>query len=294
MRLAYHDVAWIKDPETEKLIGVCLGYDYCAEHEWGTKELNQLLGIWAGDPTTEKKVWGFNRHRVTNPSLVKFFETEVSLVPEGKKRKAKTTVYACGLLSQYSFEKDAENIERAKERITTNTWHFDENHPLRAMWDGATFLFWSLDKEKVEEVYKHFQEKRILKGMKPATPFGGSGLMFLFEEAYSKEYEKTVIEEQKDYLDMWNRVHKNGILSRLEKAKKGYYACNPKKIQFESHVSDTEERKIKDVQKKSKLPDIIFWLNPADQQNTNYGWFTVEELDQWCKDTGPIPMKKEK
>jgi hypothetical protein len=39
---------------------------------------------------------------------------------------------------------------------------------------------------------------------------------------------------------------------------------------------------------------VVFWLNPTDQQKNNYGWFTVEELEQWIEGKGPIPMKKKK
>ncbi len=34
---------------------------------------------------------------------------------------------------------------------------------------------------------------------------------------------------------------------------------------------------------------VIFFLNPAQQDKNNYGWFTVEELEQWLEGKGPIP-----
>lgn len=32
----------------------------------------------------------------------------------------------------------------------------------------------------------------------------------------------------------------------------------------------------------------MFWLNPMNQKKYNHGWFTIEELQQWAKDNGPI------
>jgi hypothetical protein len=36
----------------------------------------------------------------------------------------------------------------------------------------------------------------------------------------------------------------------------------------------------------------MYFLNPMRQQENNFGWFTVEELEQWMEGKGPIPGKK--
>ena len=43
--------------------------------------------------------------------------------------------------------------------------------------------------------------------------------------------------------------------------------------------------------RKSQHP-VMYWLNPADQDKNNAGWFTVEELDQWIAGTGPVVNSK--
>ena len=35
-------------------------------------------------------------------------------------------------------------------------------------------------------------------------------------------------------------------------------------------------------------------VTPMNQKDVNFGWFTVEELEQWINGKGPIPMKKQK
>ena len=59
----------------------------------------------------------------------------------------------------------------------------------------------------------------------------------------------------------------------LEKAKCRYYALS---------------LRWKDDDKK----EVIFWLNPMEQDKNNFGWFTVEDLKDWAKGKGKIPMKK--
>ena len=44
MREAYHGKEILKDDD-ENFYGINLGYDYCAEHEFGLKELEYALGI---------------------------------------------------------------------------------------------------------------------------------------------------------------------------------------------------------------------------------------------------------
>src|SRR3546814_16244788 len=35
------------------------------------------------------------------------------------------------------------------------------------------------------------------------------------------------------------------------------------------------------IEGRSTIHPVIFFLNPAKQDQNNYGWFTVEELDKW-------------
>lgn len=33
---------------------------------------------------------------------------------------------------------------------------------------------------------------------------------------------------------------------------------------------------------------IVFWLNPWEQRIHHSGWFTVEELELWAENKGPV------
>ncbi len=46
-----------------ELIGVCLGFDFCAEHEWGIKDLHERLGC-------KFNKFGFDRLKVYNKKAI--------------------------------------------------------------------------------------------------------------------------------------------------------------------------------------------------------------------------------
>lgn len=66
---------------------------------------------------------------------------------------------------------------------------------------------------------------------------------------------------------------KTKIKKILDRAGKKYFALSPR---------------WKDENKK----EVIFWLNPYYQDIDNFGWFTVDDLKDWAKGKGKIPMKK--
>lgn len=262
MRKAFSDVDFIEDEG--KLVGVCLGYDYCAEHEWGIKGIKRSLGIWSGDPKTEKKVFGFKRHKITNGSSVKWFETTV------KKKK----FYG---ISNYSsnWRKEEEVLKYLKEFISS----YDLEKELHSAWDENAFVFWSPNKQRMKILFDAFQNTNILYGMhKSNNPFAGSGLIFMLGDYVTEEEEKEVIEEQKKYYDLHKRVNKTKILENLRKAGCEFYACSPKEFDSEEAMN-------------SKLKGVLFWLNPMGQDKNNSGWYTIEELKEWINGKGPIPKE---
>ena len=38
--------------------------------------------------------------------------------------------------------------------------------------------------------------------------------------------------------------------------------------------------------------EVVFWLNPQEQQIYDANWYTVEQLDQWAKGEGPVIKTK--
>jgi hypothetical protein len=38
---------------------------------------------------------------------------------------------------------------------------------------------------------------------------------------------------------------------------------------------------------------IRFWLNPTDQVQYQSGWYTIDELLQWSRNSGPVIVRDE-
>ena len=69
MRRGYKN-GWLEN-DNKEMIGINLGADYCAEHEWGTKDLREILGV-----TDDKNVMGIERYRINNPKAEHLFLRE--------------------------------------------------------------------------------------------------------------------------------------------------------------------------------------------------------------------------
>ena len=77
---------------------------------------------------------------------------------------------------------------------------------------------------------------------------------------------------------------KTGVKKKLEKAGKRYFACSPK---WANEIKSTADGKIETKH------DVIYWLNPMEQNIHNFGWYTVEDLEEWIEDKGKVPMTEE-
>jgi hypothetical protein len=79
----------------------------------------------------------------------------------------------------------------------------------------------------------------------------------------------------RDQLEIKKSAFETGIHKKLKEADKKYFALSPR---------------WKDKDKK----EVVFWLNPYDQQNNNFGWYSAKDLEEWIEGKGPVPKNKEK
>ena len=267
--------SWVE--KGDSTLGISLGYDFCAEHEWGVRPLEEKLGVWDGDPKTESKIFGERRHLVTNSTSISMKEVTTSYIK--KENKTKKTEGTLWMLTS------APDLDRLVEQYLTGSSYllervFEENEIL-ACWSDSNFLVFSTEKEKMDQLYVAFKTDRILMWPPAGEFFEGKGLTFIDKVKLNIEepdYSNFLIESQKDYKDLWSEVDKTHIFKKLEKAGCRFYACSPKRLSSESE---------------SKLVDIRFWLNPMEQDKYNYGWYTLEELEAWAKGEGPILKESE-
>lgn len=274
MREAYHGVEFITNDQGH-IVGVSLGSDYCAEHEWGISGIKGALGIWSGDPETERTVFGRARHIITKNDQYFSGSLRLPFKAAGKQRASSKTVYymtinpplwnlgPCGTETQEA--QIAEYIKQSVQRL---------HKPLHTYWDSESFLIVTINKEAFDALDAAFKRLDITQGIVGRkNPFSGSGPCFLIDSLVDSDW--VVIErDQREYLSLWDKVHASGVIKKLANANCRYYAlssprCDPDNV-------------------------LRLWLNPTKQDETNYGWFTLDELNQWAEGKGPIPKETKK
>jgi hypothetical protein len=260
MRKGTFDRKWITDGDT--FIGVSLGSDYCAEHEWGIKDIRNNFGViksvmekrMLGLKTVEVPLYGIDL-RMIHKNPVSFFQQGDTYI----------LGYSGGnpefLKSLFKTEKDY--LERASEGLL-------------GLWDGRSFALLSKDKEKMEALRDAFDNLDIALFLGASAVFSnGSGLNICIASKMPKEVIDGMRASDMNADNLRKAADKTGIEAKLQKANCRFYALSPR---WKPGSNQTE---------------VDFWLNPLDQQSNNYGQFTVEELEQWIKGEGPIPMKKQ-
>lgn len=231
-----------------------LGADYCAEHEWGIKELLRKLGV-SGDG------FGLERRKVSTGENVLWYE--------GKKY---TGLYS-KLWSTFNSDSDKVNFDEwlhsyrvAYEKKPYKFW---------AGWNGRDFyvIAESSDKKTIKllrVLFDAFQKNDVAVWLGGGGIFQNSGLTFGVVSAMPKEIFESWEAKDKERLEKEEWLKSTGIEDYLQKHdKKWFFLGNPQ-----------------DMHGKRKL-----WLNPYEQRIYNAGWYTIEELKQWAKDKGPVIKK---
>jgi len=250
MRRSFNDHKLIYD-DNGIFVGVNLGWDFTAEHEWGVKRLRQEFGM------NENKKYGIAR-------------SQISHIPEKYGFDENRLIIGYPLERAVYEEKKELNDYKEKQLVTA--------------WSDLDFgiKFPKENKKEAVELHEAFLRKDIaLVFANPEIPvFSNRGMCFLIVSKLPKEIDKSMTEQQKESERLEKEDKKTGIKDRLKEANRDYFACSPR------FCPEKEQERTK--------YSVIYWLNPRDQQKNNSGWYTVEELDQWIKNEGPIPMKVKK
>ena len=272
MRAGLSDTDFVK--HNDEIIAVNLGWDFCSEHEWGIKEIKSSFGI--NDELTKKNV-GFITRKVTIlPKELELLSTEEEMILG---------------FSDYNYSKI--DFKEYKRRILRDQQYSAEEKNLVCAWSGRDFGILVKDnvgKNFLRQLYNSFKEKDVVIFFASnQNPFSNSGLTIAIYSKIPKGSLEQAKESDLDALALMKASDKTMIIKKLDKAnskesswpkKCGYYACSP--------------RWINDSKKKESKHPVMYWLNPQDQQANKAGWYTVEDLEQWIKDKGPIIKKEEK
>jgi len=142
-----------------------------------------------------------------------------------------------------------------------------------AAWDTDDFAIFISDQEQLKillDAEKNNDLTITLIGSD--SPFGRGGLAILINSLIPDSVKEERIKSEKELFDLYMKVKETGIEKILEDAGKEYFALSPT------------------LQEDGTLK---FWLNPSDQRNNNFGYYTIDELKAWTKNEGPIPKADE-
>jgi len=254
----------LKNPSGQ-LMGINLGADYCAEHEWGIKELRKMfkmdenaLGIAKRTITAlpESKAWGSEVSR----SLVRLVET-----------KTKSVL----LVGDYCTREDWD-----MKRSELSGYG---NDMLVTAWDEKSFginATTEKDRAAVKEIYNAMMNKDLAIWLGGGGVFENAGLVLVIVSRIPKESTQMLHDADVGRIKLNEASEATGIAMKLEATGKRYYALSPK---WKRDVNSIAQTKF----------NVVYWLNPMDQDNNNFGWFTVEQLEEWAQGKGPV-LKTEK
>ena len=285
MRSSYNDFGFVVDEKSGELLGISLGYDHCAEHEWGIKELMNSFGL-PEDP----KIFGVEKRAITKsgePDL-QYFKGII------KDKKRHDILIFSDSYSWMDNEKEKEKSVRDNAKSSV-PWYYlndekrEEEDRIGCAWDQKSFAIVAQspeNKKRLGEIYEAFLDKDIILGLNGSSnPFAGEGLTFMIKSRFPQEAATRVYEVDKAQYELKEDFRKSGIENKIIKAFKKskssyhpFFALSPRRLDKEG------------MKKHNTKYPFWCWLNPSDQQNNNSGMFTVEQLELWIKGEGPIPM----
>lgn len=282
MRQSTRDVDLIRD-EAGTILGLTLGYDSCAEHEGGIAPLKDLLGVGAAGSV------GVDARRATKSpgDLARaFFFADF---PKGTKTQPPETRMI--LSPELKWHDNPEG--RGKEtpyiipRVNVDPKWLPK---LAAAWDERGFAvraFGAEERQALQDVHAALIAGDLTLGLGAAVPFGSSPISLVIASRLSTEHQENILEMDLAHLRLTEAAEATGIVAGLKAAGRGFYALKPAWVDKFGSLVGREG-----VPREQTRHPVIFFLNPMDQRSFNYGWFTVEELEDWITGEGPVVMQK--
>ena len=264
-----------------EVIGVSFGSDNTSEHECGINPLMEQLGLAAAGSfaaRTDFQKWNQEKQQKTVKGFARrLFRIDPPIPAMGleKRRITKTPSFlrwvekdGCAGFICYFREFAIDSS------VSKFTHYFRPDRDLVCGWcsDGFIALAKTLhDQNLLRVVFNAMQRKNAVLGSFPEPKH--RGLAILIASKVPPAFDEKLLDEDMKLFTMEKMVDETGIVEQVKASGKEFSSL---------HKGILDDKGV-----------LRIWLNPREQQAYNYGWFTVEELQQWCQDKGPI-MKSTK
>ena len=270
MRTATNGLELLREDGDEETrpFGIALGWGYCAEHEWGLRELEEALrvGTHGGSGLASRRV-GVSDEALGPVMGIRDWPKEtVHLAAE-----TRLAVTGRGDVDAYLDKRKSEYGPPLYKR-QDGTWT-----SLAAAWDSAGFCVRATEPAArgfLRDLHASFLEGDVAVGLGRKRPFGNSPLTLVIVSRVPEAVVRKVEEDDLEAERLKAAADATGVVERLRAAGRTWYALSPRWT-FDKSADRTGH-------------PVMFWLNPMDQRANNHGWFTVEELDGWARGEGPV------
>lgn len=279
MRLAYSNYGLIS--ENDKFIGISLGYDYCAEHEWGYDNLKRLFGL----PKPERSNMGITCRSATKCPYIHFYKgknkgvNHALLFTGDHYNKPSDEVYYPLVFQNY--------VKKIKNKIAFGNGSEEHKEPILTAWSDNAFgiaVYGNNETKMLEDFYNEISKSNISLLTANSGVFGGNSLCLFITDRIPDDHIKTLYDTDKKHYDLTDYEELIGMTEIKIKYANGDYnnknsflACSANWIDY-----DNAEERITKKKTMNTEYDIQYWVNGAGVGTENtYGWFTVEEVREW-------------
>lgn len=250
--------------ENDIFYGISLGYDFCAEHEWGIKGIRRKFGL-------NDKTLGIDARKMTIGKVFYREDENLSVLTSEEPYKSIESIDGATGLLPYDIKSMWEEFETAWDgndfcAATKNPEQFKYIRELKEAFDNNNIVIASIGKMLA------FENLSLCLLIADKIPQEAKDEMY---RADKKAEELIVYEELTGVTELKNKIKGRGY-----KGEKYFMACSPHWINYE----DAEDRE----KKKNKLNtkyDIKFWINYSDDDD-NFGWYTTEDIIKWLSTPG--------
>jgi hypothetical protein len=274
--------------EGDKLVGVCLSSDSCSEHEWGIDAIRGLLGV---EPGAE---FGIERRRIrkTPQDFLRWHDF-------------KDGSAGFGLQGHYGWEKVEQTAPARSGRRVGPVYKSGprkgelkygpsvkgiyEVKGIAAAWDEKSFFVRAaVDSiSKLREIWEAILAGDAAIWIAGGGPFGGHGLFIMIVSRIPPEYLSQMAENDREVHEVAEYHASSGIEDLLRAAGKKWFSLKPQRF---PNGLRTQRSKPDYVVPPSG--GIAWWLNPQDQRNNEAGWYSLEDLQAWARNEGPVISRR--
>ena len=260
-----------------EVTGVSFGSDATTEHGCGINPLHLQLGVAAGhvegrQQRTDFQKWKEAKEQKTLKGYARrLFGVDPQIPPMGMDKR-----YITKLPSSLRWvEKDGNagflcySREFAITALVEKFAGYLDRRDLACGWSDEGFIALAKGQDNIDRlrvVFDAVQRKDAVIGSFSVPQH--RGIAILIASRVPDSTRAVMLDQDREAFELEKRVDATGIVNYVEAAGKRFSALGKGSVDGNNVLS--------------------IWLNPYDQDKYNFGWFTVEELQQWCEDKGPV------